>query len=136
MANGFTNAGEREVLRQTFTQGNIEMTLYNDATDQITDSDGVSEITEPQGSQFSRAVVSASDVAVTTDTGVAVVDIAAQFFNVTDSTMNVDGYALILPDGRLLHRGQIDTSDRSTDYIDLDQNDELLLGGEPARLDD
>jgi hypothetical protein len=112
------------------------MTLYNDATDQITDSDGVSDITEPQGSQFSRAVVSASDVTVTTDTGVAVIDIAAQFFNVTDSTMNVDGYALILPDGRLLHRGQIDTSDRSTDYIDLDQNDELLLGGEPARLDD
>jgi len=136
MANGFTNAGERELLRQTFTQGNIEMTLYNDATDQITDSDGVSDITEPQGSQFSRAIVEPSEVSVGTDSGVAVVDIAAQFFNVTDSTMNVDGYALILPDGRLLHRGQIDTSDRSTDYIDLDQNDELLLGGEPARLDD
>lgn len=136
MANGFTDAGERELLRQTFTQGNIEMTLYNDATDQITDSDGVSDITEPQGSQFSRAVIDPSEVSVTTESGVSVVDIAAQFFNVTDSTMNVDGYALILPDGRLLHRGQIDTSDRSTEYIDLDQNDELLLGGEPARLDD
>jgi hypothetical protein len=136
MANGFTNTGEQELLRQTFTQGNIEMTLYNDATDQITDSDGVSDITEPQGSQFERAVVTPSEVSVVTDSGVAVVDIAAQFFNVTDSTMNVDGYALILSDGRLLHRGQIDTSDRSTDYIDLDQNDELLLGGEPARLDD
>jgi len=136
MAIGFTNAGERELLRRTFAQGDIEMTLYNDTVDQITDSDGVSEITEPQGSQFERAVVSASDVTVTTQNGIAVIDIVGQFFDVSDSTMNIDAYALILPDGRLLHRAQINTAIFSQESINLDQNDELLVGGEPARLDD
>lgn len=138
MAYGFTNRGERRVLEQYFNRGTLELTLFNDANDQTTDSSTVSDITEPTGSNYSRAAIDAADVSVSTNgDGKAVIDIASQFFDVTDSTMNVDSYAIIdTNNGELDHRGPIDTSDRTTDYVDLDQNDDLLLGGEPTTFGD
>lgn len=138
MAYGFTNRGERRVLEQYFNRGTLELTLFNDANDQTTDSSTVSDITEPAGTNYSRAAIDAVDVSVSTDgNGKAVIDVASQFFDVTDSTMNVDSYAIIdTNNGELDHRGPIDTTDRTTDYVDLDQNDDLLLGGEPTTFGD
>jgi len=138
MGYGFTNRGERRVLEQYFNRGTLELTLFNDANDQTTDSSTVSDITEPSGGNYSRASIDAADVSVSTDgSGKAVIDVASQFFDVTDSTMNVDSYAIIdTNNGELDHRGPIDTSDRTTDYVDLDQNDDLLLGGEPTTFGD
>lgn len=138
MGYGFTNRGERRVLEQYFNRGTLELTLFNDANDQTTDTSTVSDITEPSGGNYSRASIDAADVSVSTDgSGKAVIDVASQFFDVTDSTINVDSYAIIdTNNGELDHRGPIDTSDRTTDYVDLDQNDDLLLGGEPTTFGD
>lgn len=138
MGYGFTNRGERRVLEQYFNRGTLELTLFNDANDQTTDTSTVSDITEPSGSNYSRVSIDAADVSVSTNgSGEATIDIASQFFDVTDSTMNVDSYAIIdTNNDELDHRGPIDTSDRTTDYVDLDQNDDLLLGGEPTTFGD
>jgi hypothetical protein len=138
MGYGFTNRGERRVLEQYFNRGGLELTLFNDANDQTTDTSTVGDITEPSGNNYARASIEAADVSVSTNgSGEAVIDLASKFFDVTDSTMNVDSYAIIdTNNGELDHRGPIDTSDRTTDYVDLDQNDDLLLGGEPTTFGD
>ncbi len=138
MAYGFTDRGERRVLSEYFNRGTLELTLFNDANDQTTDSSTVGDITEPSGSNYARASIDAADVTVSTNNnGKAVIDVASQFFDVSDSTINVDSYAIIdTNNGELDHRGAIDTSNRTTDYVDLDQNDDLLLGGEPTTFGD
>jgi len=133
MAYGFTDLGERNVLIAYFGEPTLNMTLYSDADDQLTDTDTTDEITtEPSGSNFTRADITSSDTSVSTKNGDAVLDVSAQAFDVSDSTENVDSYAFINDSGELVHRGPIDTSDRSTEYVDLDQNDDVLLGGEPT----
>jgi hypothetical protein len=135
MAQGFTNAGERLLLSRLFQTGTVEVTIYNDTSDTITDTDTVAAITEPQGNQYTRATISADDVTITTVDGDAVLDIGTQFFDVSDSTMSVNAYAYIA-DGTLIHRGLIQVPDTTTDSINLDEEDDLLLGGQPAVIGD
>jgi len=138
MGYGFTNRGERRVLEQYFNRGTLELALFNDANDQTTDSSTVADITEPTGNNYSRASIDAADVSVSTNgDGKAIIDIASKYFQVDDSTMNVDSYAIIdTNNDELDHRGPIDTSNRTTDYVDLDQNTDLLIGGEPTTFGD
>jgi len=135
MAQGFTNAGEAMLLSQTFGTGTVEITIYNDSNDTITDTSTVADITEPQGSQYTRPTVTTDDVTIDIQGGDAVVDIGTQFFDVSDSTINVDAYAYIA-DGTLIHRGLIQIPDADTEFINLDAEDDLLLGGKPVRLGD
>lgn len=135
MPYGFTTVGRADVLRAYIDNRSLEMTLYYDVTDSLSDTATVSDITtEPAGSNYTRSSISASDISVITDGSTALIDIAAQPFDVTDSTQNIDSFTLIDSSGDLVHRGPIDTGDRTTEYIDLDQNTNLLLGGEPTAL--
>ncbi len=137
MPYGITDTGGTEMLRTYFNNEQFQMALYDDSTDQLGDAASTADIsTEPTGSGYDRQTISFSDISVTASDGtaVAVVDIASQAFNVSDSTQNVDSYALIDLDNNLQHRGPIDTSDRQTDYINLDQNDEVLIGGQPVEF--
>lgn len=135
MPYGFTTVGRADVLQAYIDNRSLEMALYYDVTDSLSDTATVSDIdTEPDGSNYTRSSISASDISVITDGSTALIDIAAQPFDVTDSTRNIDSFALIDSSGDLVHRGPIDTGDRTTDYIDLDQNTTLLLGGEPTAL--
>lgn len=86
----------------------ITILLYNQSTDQVTDSGNLSSIaTEPTGSQYSRQTVSldSSDITIA-DNG----DIEAQLkdltFTVADSTQTVDAYGVIASyDATLLSQG-------------------------------
>ena len=132
MGFGLTDRGERGVLKEYFGTTSLTMTIYNDSTDTLSDTDNTGDITtEPEGSTYTRSSIDSGDITVSTVNGDAELSVAAKAFDVSDSTQNVDGYAFIDANGDLVHRGPIDTSDRETNYINLDQNDDVLLGGEP-----
>jgi hypothetical protein len=136
MPYGLTTLGREYILSDYAGRGIVFMTLYNDDTDALSNDATVSDITtEPTGSNYVRPEVTSGDVStIVTDSGGVELTIGAQPFDVSDSTVNVDSFALIDGTGNVQLRGPIDTSDRSTDYINLDQNTNLLLGGEPLEL--
>lgn len=131
MAFGYNNTTEVAVLADFFDGRTFAMGLYNDATDSLTDSDGVGAVnTEPDGTAYSRAIVDGSaDVTVSSVNGTAEVDVAAQLFDVSDDGENVDAFFLYDSSDDSFFRGAIDTSSLGNDYVDLSQNTSVKLGG-------
>jgi len=131
MPYGFNDSTEVAVLEDFFDGRTFEMGLYNDGTDSLTDSDGVGAVnTEPDGAAYSRPTVDGSgDVTVTSNSGTAVVDVAAQLFDVSDDGENVDAFFLYDPSDGSFFRGEIDTSSLGNNYVDLSPNTSVKLGG-------
>lgn len=138
MAYGLSNDGEVALLREYFQQNDVQLGLYNDASDGLIDSDGVGAVsTEPSGSSYARQTVTWSEVTIAQDSdddGLATID--PETFAVGDSSQNVDSWFLYHSgDDELLVRGPIDTSGRATDYVDLDQLESFRLGGDSLTID-
>jgi hypothetical protein len=131
MAFGYNNTTEVTILSDHFSGRTFEMGLYNDATDSLTDSDSAGAITtEPNGSAYNRPTVDGSnDVTVSSVNGNAEADVAAQLFDVSDDSANVDAFFLYDSSDDSFFRGEIDTSSLGTDYVDLSQNTSVKLGG-------
>jgi hypothetical protein len=103
-ATGYHDAGEEFAHKATFRDdlltrpGTVSVTLYNDATDSLSDSDDISNIsTEPTGASFSRQSVSidSSDVSLSQSGG----DLRAEAtvsFDTSDSTQTIDAYAIVV----------------------------------------
>jgi len=87
MSFGLTNDGEQALLRAYFEMTDVQLGLYNDASDELTDADGVNAIsTEPQGSTYERQTVTWSEVTVErTDDNNGLATISPQTFSVGDS---------------------------------------------------
>jgi len=138
MAFGLSNDGELELLRYYFNNEDVQLGIYNDATDDLADSDGLSAIgTEPSGSNYARQTVSPSEVTVSQDANSdGLVSIDPQTFSVGNSSQDVDAFFLYdSTNDMFIARGGIDTSERQTDHINLDQLESLRLGGDPLTLD-
>jgi hypothetical protein len=138
MAFGLSNDGEQALLRVYFDNRDVQLGVYNDASDTLTDSDGLGKInTEPQGSNYDRQTVTGSEVTVSQDgdsDGLATID--PQTFSVGNSSQNVDAWFLYdSTNDDFVARGGIDTSGRTTDYVNLDQIESLRLGGDSLTLD-
>jgi len=131
MAFGYNDTAEVTILSDHFSGRTFEMGLYNDETDSLTDSDSVGAITtEPSGTAYSRATVDGSnDVIVSSVNGTAEVDVAAQLFDVSDDSANVDAFFVYDSSDDSFFRGEIDTSSLGNDYVDLSQNTSIKLGG-------
>ncbi len=136
MGYGLTPIGSAYVLSNYGFRGTVKMTLYDSTVDSLSNTATLADITtEPAGSNYKRPEVTNADVSSNlTDSGEGELLIGAQPFDVSDSTRNIDSFAMIDSDDNVQLRGPIDTSGRSTDYINLDQNTNLLLGGEPIKL--
>lgn len=142
MVYGLSNDGELAILRQYFKNNDVELGLYFDdganGGDDLTDSDELAAITtEPSGSNYTREVISPSNVTVSLNAdNDALLTIDAETFSVDNSSENIDSFYLYnAVDDDFVGRGKIDTSNRSTDYINLDQVDSLRLAGETMILD-
>lgn len=131
MAFGFNDTTEVTILSEYFDGRTLQMGLYNDSTDSLTDTDGVGAITtELTGTAYGRASVDGSaDVTVSSVNGEAEVNVAAQLFDVIDDTANVDAFFLYDSTDGSFFRGGIDTSALGTDYVDTEQNTSIKLGG-------
>jgi len=83
----------------TFTKpANVDVGLFNDATDALSDASDVSSITtEPTGGSYSRQTASLDGTDFTNEDsgGDWQTTIADQTFDTSDSTQNVDAYFVI-----------------------------------------
>lgn len=101
MAFGLSNRGEEYIINKAFASENttssttVELHLYNDSTDALTDSDGEAAVTtEPAGAAYApQSVTETTEITVQTD---ADGDQEAIFsdvsFDTSDSTQSVDGF--------------------------------------------
>lgn len=104
MADNLTHYGEEFIQKLAFTPGNItrptnlEVLLFDDSTDTLTDSDDVSAIsTEPTDGNYTRQTISFDDTAFShlvenTDSVAAMIDVV---FDVINTTGDVDGFAVL-----------------------------------------
>jgi len=137
MAFGLSDQGELALLREYFKNNDVKLGVYNDATDTLSDSETEDNITtEPSGSEYQRQTVQPGEVSITLDSnnnGLIAID--PQTFSVDNSTQNVDAWFLYDADkDEFIMRGEINTSNRSTDYLDLSQINNLRLGGDSLTL--
>jgi hypothetical protein len=95
MAAILTDLGEEWMIKTDLDTASIDVGLYNDATDAISDTDDLSEITtEPSDGNYTRQTsigVSASDISG--DWGID--NDSAITFDVADTTGTVDSYFFI-----------------------------------------
>lgn len=104
MAFGLSDVGEEALIRHFWTQdislpASVDIGLYNDSSDGLTDSDDLSAInTEPSGASYSRQSVSfgTTDMTAQDTNGDWEVDFADQTFDVSDSSQSVDGYFVVI----------------------------------------
>lgn len=105
VSTGYHDAGEEWVQKVAFRQdlvtsrdSNIKLLLFNDSSDQLSDSSDISDIsTEPTGSNYSRTTTSldGSDVSLSVNSG----DLRAQAtgtFDTSDSTQTIDAWAAVV----------------------------------------
>ena len=127
------DTGEEFIIRYLHTEdiskpAGIEVTLFNDGTDGLTDQDDVTGIsTEPSGSGFTRADASFGTTDFTaednsSDNWQAV--IVDQTFDTSDSSQTVDAYAVII---NFVSNDKSDSSASNHLYFtgDLDQSYDL-----------
>jgi len=100
------DTGEEWIWDYLFLQeqgiSSLELTLYNDATDALTDTDtdpSTAVMTEPGGGSYARATVNLGDaVFVVQDDGgdweVVFPDVT---FDISDSSQNVDSWLIVIP---------------------------------------
>lgn len=136
MSYGLNNDGEVALLNEYFTNQKVNMGLYRESTDTLSDADTVETITsEPTGSNYERQEVDGSQVDVIHNSGSGLVDVNAQTFNVSDSSSKVDAVFLHNPTDDFFLRLGIDTTDYPSDYVDLSQLDNLRVGGDALTLE-
>lgn len=104
MAQGLSDVGEEFIIRHVFTEdvtkpGSLDVGLYNDTTDDLSDSEDLSDITtEPSGASYTRQTVSfgTTDMSASDVSGDWEVAIADQEFDVSDSSQTVDSWFLVI----------------------------------------
>lgn len=97
------DTGEEVILDDFFAESiskpaSIDVTLFNDSTDALTDASDIGDITtEPTGGAFARQTASfGADLSTQDNGGDWEAIIADQTFDTTDSTQNVDAYAVVV----------------------------------------
>jgi len=114
--------GEKALLDAYFGGRTLDVGLYNDSTDSLSDSATYSDITtEPSGSAYSVQSVSGPTVSQDSN-GVTEVDFGSLSFDVSDSTQTVDAvYVRDSSSGDLIFTNALDSSydTSSIDTLDL-----------------
>lgn len=105
----------------SFTKpGSVDMGLYLDATDGISDGDDLAQITtEPSGASYARQSISidSADITISDNSNDNwQVTFADQTFDLSDSSQNIDGYFIVA------NFQAVDTGDGSA-------NDHLIFTG-------
>lgn len=136
MSFGLANDGEVAFLQYYFDNNTVEIGLYLDDTDALSDSDNEPDVTtEPTGSNYARETLPASEVTIQISNGNALLSIGTQTFDVSDSTQNVDAVFFYNSNDDFFLRAELDTSSYPNDYIDLDKLNDLNVGGAMLTLD-
>jgi hypothetical protein len=149
-ATGYHDVGEEFIQKTSYRQDNIgtrpasvDVLLFNDGTDALSDSSDVGDITtEPSSGNYSRQTVTLDDADVSlSQTGGNIEASASVSFDTTNSTQTVDAYAVVVnftsdivnsegsPNDHLLTSSEFNSGvDRNLDGIssfDLDLNIQL-----------
>jgi hypothetical protein len=121
--------GEELVLSTVFDGRTVDVGLYNDSTDSLSDSATYSDITtEPSGSAY--AVQSVTGPSVTQNSGTTEVDAGSLSFDVSDSSNTIDAcYVRDSSSGDLIFTNILDSS------YDLSSIDTLDLSNVGMSLD-
>lgn len=141
MGYGLNDDGELALLKKYFKNEDVEIGIYYDdpdnGGDNLQDSDGLADVNEPSGSNYGRETITPSEVTIDLNSNNnARITIDTKTLSVGNSSMDVDSWFLYnANDSDFIGRSAIDTSDRQTDYINLDQIDSLRLAGETMVLD-
>jgi hypothetical protein len=96
MANELTNLGEEYDTKNDWRGTNVELGMYNDASDSITDTDDIDAInTEPTDGNYQRQTATIQDADVQKINGDWGWELSVSF-DVTDTTGDVDaGFAVV-----------------------------------------
>ncbi len=95
MVNLLTDLGEEYWNKNNLEGVSIDIGLYNDSTDTITESDDLSAITtEPSGSSYARQTDTFSTADISGDWGIQ--NDSSISFDVSDSTQTVDAFFLVI----------------------------------------
>lgn len=90
-----TNVGEEWVVENGLNGATVEVTLYNDSTDSITDTDNLSAITtEPTGGSYARQSTTVTSKQISGDFGFD--NDSGLSFDTSDSSQTVDHAAFIV----------------------------------------
>jgi hypothetical protein len=94
MGHVLTNIGEEYLMENNMDGISLDIGLYNDSTDSISDTDDLSAITsEPSGSNYARQNDTFSTASLNSDYGF---DNDSQLsFDTTDSSSTIDSYFLV-----------------------------------------
>lgn len=124
--NGTHNTGEEFKQKSIYRQdnigtrpGSVDVLLYDDSSDSLTESDDVGSISsEPTSGNYSRQSISldSTDLSVSQSSGDIVIE-ATVTFDVSDTGETVDGFAVVVN-----FQSDIVSGDTSA-------NDHLLLSG-------
>lgn len=121
--------GELLVLTSAFDGRTVEVGLFDNSTDSLTDSDGYSAITtEPDGSDYAPASVSSPNVSQTS--GTTTVEMGDLTYQVSDATTSVN-YVFVRDSssGDLIFTNELDQA------YDLNSIDTLDLSNVGLSLD-
>ena len=95
MVNLLTNLGEEYWNKNDLEGVSIDIGLYNDSTDTITETDNLSEITtEPSGDSYDRQTDTFSTAKISGNWGIQ--NDSSLSFDVSDSTQTVDAFLLVI----------------------------------------
>jgi hypothetical protein len=121
--------GEQLILSSAFGSRTVDIGLFNDSTDSLSDSATYSSITtEPAGTAY--AVQSVTGPSVSLNSGTSALDLGALSFDVSDSSQTVDAlYVRDQSSGDLIFTNTLDSS------YDLSQIDTLDLSNAGMTLD-
>jgi hypothetical protein len=121
--------GEELILSSAFSSRTVEIGLFDDSTDSLSDSATYSSITtEPSGSAYS--VQSVTGPTVSQSSGTTEVDMGSLSFDVSDSSQTVDAcYVRDQSSGDLILTNALDSS------YDLSSIDTLDLSNVGMSLD-
>ena len=150
MANELFQTGEEFVIRSSIQDStlsfdtDLEISLYNDATDGLGDDSGPADVTtEPTGDGYARDTITLDSAEITTELnadGNFQFEFEDQVFDVEDSTQDVDAYVVFVNfesdvagdteiSENLYFAGLLDQE------YDLGQIDEFVLRGTGLALD-
>jgi len=131
MTNALYDNGELRVLSAGIETRSVDIGLYNDSTDALTESAVYADITtEPAGSAYSVQTASGTDTLSLNDSNNAEAVYGDQTFDTSDSTQSVDScYIRDSSSGELLFTCALDQT------YDLSNIDSFVLQGTGLILD-
>jgi hypothetical protein len=94
MVNILTNIGEEWYSETNINGVTVQVALYNDTNDALSDSSVLADITEPAGSNYARESSSVTTAQIGSDYGLQ--NDSNLTFDTSDSSMTVDAAALIV----------------------------------------